>query len=256
MMNISIKIYTLLGTILYIIIFPTVVRSVGGNIIIESYFDAKHYLQSRIYHDHQETLYCGVMYDIDGHINLPHDFTITAYKQRTIKVEWEHVVPAENFGRAFAEWREGHHQCVDSKRKSFKGRRCAEKVSREYRLMQADMYNLFPAIGAVNAMRSNLNYATLPSAPFKFGSCEMKIRGKKVEPSDRSKGQVARASLYMDDAYRSRFRLSRQQRRLFMAWDKQFPVNEWECRRTKRIEAIQRNTNKFVKGPCQSFGLW
>lgn len=55
------------------------------------------------------------MYDIDGHINLPHDFTITAYKQRTIKVEWEHVVPAENFGRAFAEWREGHHQCVDVK---------------------------------------------------------------------------------------------------------------------------------------------
>jgi len=58
-----------------------------------------------------------------------------------------------NFGRTFKEWRDGNAQCVNSKGKSFKGRRCAEKVNKEYRYMQADMFNLYPAIGAVNALR-------------------------------------------------------------------------------------------------------
>lgn len=38
-------------------------------------------------------------------------------------------------------------------------------MSAEYRLMQADMYNLFPAVGAVNAIRSNYNYELLPACP-------------------------------------------------------------------------------------------
>lgn len=34
-------------------------------------------------------------------------------------------MPAENFDRTFIEWRDGHNQCVNSKGKEFKGRRCA-----------------------------------------------------------------------------------------------------------------------------------
>lgn len=54
-------------------------------------------------------------------------------------------------------WRDGHDSCVNSKGKTFKGRKCASKLSKEYRYMQSDMYNLFPAIGSVNALRSNYN---------------------------------------------------------------------------------------------------
>ena len=39
-------------------------------------------------------------------------------------------------------------------------------------------------------------------------------------------------------------------------WDKKHPVEEWECERAKRIEAIQGNPNKFVKEPCKANGLW
>ena len=74
-------------------------------------------------------------------------------------------MPAENFGRAFKEWREGDGRCTNEKGHFYKGRRCAEKMSAEYRLMQADMYNLFPAVGAVNAIRSNYNYELLPGVP-------------------------------------------------------------------------------------------
>lgn len=70
--------------------------------------------------------------------------------------------PPRTSGRRSLSGREGDAQCVDNRGKAFKGRKCAEKVSREYRLMQADLYNLYPAIGAVNALRQNYNFQMLP----------------------------------------------------------------------------------------------
>lgn len=64
----------------------------------------------------------------------------------------------------------------------FKGRKCAEKVNMGYLYMQSDMYNLYPTIGAVNAMRQNYNFALLPDATPVFGTCQFKIYEKKVEP--------------------------------------------------------------------------
>ena len=37
-------------------------------------------------------------------------------------------------------------------------------------------------------------------------------------------------------------------------WNSEFPVDEWECIRAKRIEAIQGNENLFVKEPCKEKG--
>jgi deoxyribonuclease I len=33
-------------------------------------------------------------------------FVTNKYKNRAAKIDWEHVVPAENFGQTFKEWRE------------------------------------------------------------------------------------------------------------------------------------------------------
>ena len=121
--------------------------------------------------------------------------------------------------------------------------------------MQADMYNLFPAIGAVNAVRSNKQYSVLPGSESAFGSCPAKVDGNRFEPPERAKGQVARAALYMADSY-PKYRLSGQQQKLFEAWDKMFLVEEWECTRAKRIETLQGNENARVKEPCKQAGLW
>jgi len=64
-------------------------------------------------------------------------------------------------------------------------------------LMHADMHNLAPSIGAVNALRSNFNFAMLPGVESTFGSCEMKIEGKRVEPPEAARGIIARTYLYM-----------------------------------------------------------
>ena len=83
-----------------------------------------------------------------------------------------------------------------------------------------------------------------------FGTCAMKIDGRLAEPPEYTRGAIARTSLYMEDAY-SVYKMSGAQRKLMQAWDKMHPVDQWECLRAKRIEAVQGNENKFVSEPCR-----
>lgn len=230
--------------------------SYKGNSKIQSFHKAKKIMEKEVVFDHRVTLYCGARFDEDKRVFLPKGFATSAHKKRVSKVEWEHVVPAENFGRAFQEWRDGDSRCVDSRGGNFKGRKCAEKVNVLYRYMQSDLYNLYPAIGAVNAERGNKNFEALStSLPPSFGSCQLKIDANKVEPPDQAKGVVARTYKYMSFAY-PLFNMSASQKKLMDTWDKQFPVQAWECRRAKRIESIQGNENPFVKEPCKALGIW
>jgi deoxyribonuclease-1 len=84
--------------------------------------------------------------------------------------------------------------------------------------MQADMHNLFPAIGAVNAKRSNYNFTLLPSAQSDFGACDMRIEGRKAQPPEWARGRIARSYLYMDQSY-PKYSMSKPQRQLMSAWD-------------------------------------
>ena len=231
------------------------VAAAAGNERIESFNKAKKLLEQKVYFDHRFTFYCQAPFDARKKITLPEGFSAPKHAKRSLRVEWEHVVPAENFGRAFVEWREGSSECVDGKGRSFKGRKCAEKANASYRLMQSDLYNLYPAIGSVNAMRSNYRYAMLPGVPNTFGTCAMKIDGRRAEPPEYTRGAIARMSLYMEDAY-SVYKMSGAQRKLMQAWDKMHPVDQWECLRAKRIEAVQGNENKFVSEPCRRKGWY
>jgi deoxyribonuclease-1 len=117
--------------------------------------------------------------------------------------------------------------------------------------MEADLHNLYPAIGCVNAARGNRNFTQFePDAPSSFGSCQMKIEGKRVEPPVRARGIIAGAYLYFEQRY-ARYNMSRQQRRLMESWDAQYPVSAWECERNRRIKAIQGNGNPFVERACR-----
>lgn len=112
--------------------------------------------------------------------------------------------------------------------------------------MQADIFNLYPAIGAVNALRSNYNFTMLPTVKSDFGSCSMKIDNHKAEPPKIARGQIARTYLYMDDAYK-RYSMSKSQRQLMGAW---------ECTRAKKITNLQKSDNDVVKSRCEVGGNW
>lgn len=218
-----------------------------------SYAKTIHILRDKIWNNSRETIYCGASYNEKGEISLPEGFVAPSHDSRSKRIEWEHAVPVENFGRAFKEWREGDPVCV-SKGKAYKGRKCASKANPEFREMEADMYNLFPSIGSVNAARGNRRYAELPEIEPGFGSCSAKVKGKMFEPPDRAKGQVARAGLYMDKRY-PKFRLSTQQKKLLIAWDKRFPPDKNECERARRIRKIQKDENTFITEACARAGL-
>ena len=232
---------------LFSILLLAVPAFAAGNNTIESYSEAKWRMYNQVYHDHRITLYCGAEYDQERNVFLPEGFEIHDHFDRAYRVETEHIVAAENFGRAFSEWREGAQQCINSRGRAFKGRKCAE-TNRGFRLMESDLHNLAPVIGAVNAKRSNYRFGILPNVEPTFGICVMKIHGRVVEPADAAKGIVARTHLYMSDAYPARFRLSHAQRQLFEAWDRQFPPDA--CEREKRIASIQGNRNVITANQC------
>lgn len=163
----------------------------AANLEVESFSKAKKILNKEVYSDYRSTLYCGAKFSSNKDVIKPKGFSTTKYLKRAKRVEWEHVVPAENFGRTFPEWRDGHPKCINSKGKPYKGRKCANKVNKEYRYMQADMYNLYPAIGAVNALRSNYNFTLLPGVKSDFGSCAMKVDNSKAEPPEGARGRIA-----------------------------------------------------------------
>jgi len=58
--------------------------------------------------------------------------------------------------------------------------------------MQADMFNLYPAIGAINGLRSNYNFTMLSGETSDFGSSKMKIENRKEDPPAKAVNECLR----------------------------------------------------------------
>jgi deoxyribonuclease I len=225
-----------------------------GNTKIQSFMKAKR-LVLQLAESNPRTLYCNCRFaekivepENCGYVPLRDS-------ERARRIEIEHVVPAENFGRSFKEWREGHEDCTRSGGRRYKGRRCASRTSEEYRYIEADLYNLYPEIGELNADRSNYRFGIITGEERLYGSCDFEIEGRIVEPRPAIRGDIARIYFYMNSAYPNRGILGDKQRRLFEAWDKEDPVDASECDRASKIEKIQGNANEIVKDACEAAGL-
>ncbi|EAC1766415.1 endonuclease [Campylobacter coli] len=138
--------------------------------------------------------------------------------QRIKRIEWEHIMPAQNFGKHLPCWKEG-------------GRKAC-KNDPLFTKMEADKQNLVPAIGEINGDRSNFRYAEAPTnlKYTQYGNCKVytDFKAKRFYPANYSKGWIARSYLYMSKTYN--IRLSDQERKLMEAWDKQYPIDEKEKR--------------------------
>lgn len=206
---------------------------------------AKVLLKERVYHDQNVsgalgTLYCGCDWRWTGRSGGVVDhascgYEVRAQANRANRIEWEHVMPASHFGQQRQCWQAG-------------GRSNCTANDSFFSLMEADMHNLSPAIGEVNADRSNYRFGVAGSGSVTYGQCSSKtnFKGRVFEPRDEAKGFVARVNFYMHDRYN--LRMSEQQQRLFLAWDKAYPVSAWELERNRRIAAVTGNANPFVTG--------
>jgi deoxyribonuclease-1 len=207
-----------------------------------TFSEAKEVAKQKIYLDQatsaQGDLYCGCKWNWVGKSGGRIDAKscgLQARKQETRaqRTEWEHIVPAWTFGHQRQCWQNG-------------GREHCVSDDPVFQAMEADLFNLYPAVGEVNGDRSNFNYGMASGVAPQYGQCKTKVDFDQhaAEPRDEVKGLVARTTFYMFDRYN--LSMSRQQQQLLMAWDKQFPVTLWEKERNKRIAAIMGHPNPFV----------
>ncbi|MFT4058374.1 MAG: endonuclease, partial [Legionella sp.] len=194
-------------------------------------------------HDHPQTVYCQCTYKEKTVYLASCGMQEADSKKRAHRIEWEHIMAAEHFGKQFACWREP--LCQSPNGKAYKGRRCCQKMDERFRHIEAELYNLWPEVGLINQARSNYRFGVLPNHDSYMG-CTIKIDkfSRRVEPADEAKGVVARAYLFMAEYYH--LSLSSSQRQLFEAWNQQFPPNAWEHTWGNQVAAIEGYPNPYI----------
>lgn len=210
----------------------------------DTFVDAKVIAKQKVYFDQntsaQGDLYCGCRWEwvgkSGGRIDAPScGFQARKQETRGERTEWEHIVPAWTFGHQRQCWQNG-------------GREHCVADDPVFRAMEADLFNLYPAVGEVNGDRANFNYGMAQAVQQQYGRCPTKVdfQERVAEPRDDVKGLVARVTFYMFDRYA--LNMSRQQQQLLMAWDQQHPVTAWERQRDQRIASVMGHANPFVSG--------
>ncbi|WP_438767929.1 endonuclease [Kushneria sp. TE3] len=194
-----------------------------------------------IHADHKNTFYCGCQYDGPG--NTPDlsscGYEVRKQEVRANRIEWEHIMPAYDFGRALQCWQEG-------------GRSNCRSNNDDFKRAEADLVNLVPSLGETNGDRSNMRLGMIAGNDYyQYGQCESRVSfaERTFQPRPEVRGWVARTYWYMRDTYG--ISISSQQNQLFTAWNKQYPVTDWERLRNRRIVAIQGQGNSYVEKDAQ-----
>ena len=209
----------------------------GAKSSVFSFGKSKRLLATKVYPTHQKAFYSNCDYKVNNKklIPLPKTcgFKYRKNKNRSERIEWEHVVPAWHFGHQLRCWQNG-------------GRMTCRQTNTKFKQMEADMHNLVPAIGEINGDRSNFKYAMIEGEARAYGKVDMEIlfSGKKAEPAPFVYGDIARTYFYMRDRYG--LRISKPQEKMLIAWNNLDPVSAWEKKRNKLIKALQGDDNTYV----------
>jgi len=202
-----------------------------------SFGRSKRLLATKVYPSHQKAFYSNCDYKVKEKKLIPiHKtcgFTYRKNKNRSERIEWEHVVPAWHFGHQLRCWQNG-------------GRMTCRQTNTKFKQMEADMHNLVPAIGEINGDRSNFKYAMIEGEKRVYGKVDMEVlfSKKHAEPMKAIYGDIARTYFYMRDRYG--LRLSKKQEKMLIAWNNLDPVSAWEKKRNKLIANLQGDNNKYV----------
>lgn len=200
-------------------------------------------IAGEVFAAHPFTVYCGCRFQ-NKTIDLAScNMKDAQQKKRAHRLEWEHIMAAEHFGHHFQCWRKP--LCTARDGTPYKGRRCCQHIDGLYRHVESELYNLWPEVGLVNQARSNYRFAQLAQKGSFFG-CALTIdkSARLVEPIDEVKGLIARAHLFI--AQRYKIPLSPGQRKLFVAWNKQFAPSAWEYEWAERVALIEGYENPFI----------
>jgi deoxyribonuclease I len=183
---------------------------------IEDYQQARSVFWNSVYQGDGETLYCRLPFEgREPGLNIEHVFPMS----------W--VTRALNCGT--------RQQC--------------RNTSTMFNRIEADLHNLFPALSEVNSARSSFPYSEIGGERSAFQDCDFEIdkNRREVEPSLQSRGDVARAMLYMSSQYADvGLELFAAQRARMLEWNRADPPDSFEIYRNQRIAEIQGNSNPYI----------
>ena len=194
---------------------------------IQSFSASKKALQaSYIKQNFHTEFYCGIDFNARD-LSLAKSPAYTPRKpltskgapnKRASRIEFEHIMPAHRFGANLACWQKG-------------GRKACVK-DKSFVAMEADRRNLVPAIGEINGDRNNFAYAHEEGKTLRqsgqYGACEAytDFKERRFYPRDEVRGIIARIYLYMSARYN--IALEPKEKELMRAWDRAYPVSEYE----------------------------
>ena len=202
-----------------------------------SFGKSKRLLATQVYPSHQKAFYSNCDYKIKEKKLIPiHKtcgFKYRKNKNRSERIEWEHIVPAWHFGHQLRCWQNG-------------GRMTCRNTNTKFKQMEADMHNLVPAIGEINGDRSNFRFGMIEGEKRAYGEVNMEIlfSNKKAEPMESVFGDIARVYFYMRDRYG--LRISKTQEKMLIAWNNIDPVSSWEKKKNQLIKELQGDENLYI----------
>jgi len=112
---------------------------------------------------------------------------------------------------------------------------------------KGDLHHLRVCDTRVNSMRGN--------HPFTDGQGAYQLKNNSWYPGDHWKGDVARMIMYLNLRYAESFE-DVGSLELFVKWNAEDPVSEFEIQRNNRIEKVQGNRNPFIDNPYLATMIW
>ncbi|MCD0492375.1 endonuclease [Chromobacterium violaceum] len=209
----------------------------GGKAVGHRDFPGAKRILPRVYSGMEVDFYCGCRYQGKAVNWASCGYQPRKSETRASRIEWEHVVPAWVLGHQRQCWQQG-------------GRKACGDQDPLFQMAEGDLNNLVPAVGEVNGDRANFAYGAWEIHPRPiYGQCRSLVdfKLKRFQPREEVRGAAARITLYMHQRYG--LRMSQQDRQLMCAWARQYPVDEWERQRNKRIVQWQGEGNFLVSQP-------
>lgn len=167
-----------------LLLSPFAAQAIALNNYHQNNFQQAKTFAAAINADAPGSFYCGCKISWQGKKGIP-DLNSCGYQvrknaNRAGRIEWEHVMPAWEFGHQRQCWQNG-------------GRKNCSKDA-DYRRIESDLHNLQPAVGEVNGDRGNFAYSQWNGGEQQYGQCAMKVdfKNKQAEPPARARGAIAR----------------------------------------------------------------
>lgn len=185
---------------------------------MNEYRQALKILWTKVYPQKGNTLYCH------------QKFSTKNRQERKKHVNAEHVFPMA--------WVAKDLKCGTRKQ--------CQRKSKQFRHIESDLHNIYPALIKVNKARSSYRFGDVAGEKRRFGSCDFEVDKKYriAEPRPAVRGEVARAMLYIE--YQYGLKLHKKTKALMLKWDKEDPPSKEEKRRAKIIRQEQGKENPFI----------